>query len=203
MILYYSDTQTDLVTFAKALKASLNNILIKLILINKDPKLLKGFLTLAKLANIIIIRLNQISKKALELPKLALSLAIKYKFILITIIGNDYLQHESYNYSTIPNGIIDGLWHCYLLNRVQQLTKCLHRLIYNKNEIKIEEKSEPTLIRTLKLNTVPLQNQDNTVLIYCYGIDGTDDFIKQITRRLILARLRPIILCNRGQLHSN
>ncbi len=54
-----------------------------------------------------------------------------------------------------------------------------------------------------KLNEISLKAQDNTVLIYCYGIRHNDSFIEKIIQRLILTRVRSVILCNKGQSNSN
>ncbi len=202
-ILYYSDTKTDLDAVVKFLKISSIKRLIKLILISEDCKLLEQLPTLAKHASLIAIRLRQINKQTLRVLELASCLASIYKFILVPIIGDIYFQPESYNYSNISNVIIDGLWQCCILSRMRLLAKHLCELLESKNSIEVKEGYKPEEGEVFKFNEVPLKNQNNNILICCYGINENDNLLRQITQKVILARQRPIIVYNKGQSQLN
>ncbi len=45
------------------------------------------------------------------------------------------------------------------------------RSYYMLNKAKIEGRTKSIRVKILKLNRMLLQEQDNTILIYCYGIN--------------------------------
>ncbi|PIM95551.1 Aerobic cobaltochelatase subunit CobN [Candidatus Hodgkinia cicadicola] len=201
-ILFCSDTEEDLDVIVKSLKTSITKRLIKLIRINKNNKIVEQFSFLAKHASLIMIRLKQINKQSLNLLKLASILAPIYKFILIPVIGNTHFQCESYDYANVSDIIIDGLWQCYILSRTNLLIKHLCYILDTRNNIEIMDEYESLKVKMFKSKEVPLRVQDNNVLIYCYGILENNALLKQMTQKIILARQKPIIIYNKGQVQS-